>query len=54
MFSWYDYNFYASAENHPEVDPLPKWMFTLAALFLFIAYTLGKAMKETKTKFMLS
>lgn len=51
MFSIYDYDFYASSENHPEVPPLPKWTFTLAAIFLFLAYTLdgidGKQARRT-------
>lgn len=36
-----DYNFYSSDKDHPEVPPLPKWIFTLAAINIFIAYTLG-------------
>lgn len=42
MFSWLDYDFQAASENHPEVPSLPKWTYTAAAIFLFIAYTLGK------------
>jgi ethanolaminephosphotransferase len=42
LFSYYDYNFYASSIDHPEVPPLPLWLWGLAALNLFLAYTLGK------------
>lgn len=41
MFTWKDYGFYASDPDQPEYPPLPKWSFTVGALFLFLAYTLG-------------
>lgn len=42
LFSFKDYEFYASDPDRPEYLPLPRWTYTLAALFLFLAYTLGK------------
>ncbi|KAF2885223.1 hypothetical protein ILUMI_20942 [Ignelater luminosus] len=51
LFTWMDYNFFASSPDHPEVPPLPKWTFTLSAINLFIAYTLdgidGKQARRT-------
>lgn len=41
LFSVMDYNFYSSDKDHPEVSPLPNWTFTLAAINIFVAYTLG-------------
>ncbi|KAJ8941713.1 hypothetical protein NQ318_023309, partial [Aromia moschata] len=42
IFAWLDYGFYASDPDYPETASLPRWTFTVAAVFLFIAYTLGK------------
>ncbi|XP_065342656.1 ethanolaminephosphotransferase 1-like [Cloeon dipterum] len=53
LFSYYDYNFYASSSDHPEVSPLPRWLWATAALNLFLAYTLdgidGKQARRTQT-----
>jgi ethanolaminephosphotransferase len=51
LFAWKDYGFYASDPDHPEFPALPRWTFTVAALFLFLAYTLdgidGKQARRT-------
>ncbi|KAK4885714.1 hypothetical protein RN001_001985 [Aquatica leii] len=51
LFTIADYYFLASDTEHPEVLPLPKWTFTVAAVSLFIAYTLdgidGKQARRT-------
>ncbi|XP_044263654.1 ethanolaminephosphotransferase 1-like [Tribolium madens] len=51
LFTWKDYSFYASDPDHPEYPALPQWTFTVAALFLFLAYTLdgidGKQARRT-------
>lgn len=53
MFSWLDYWFYASDDEHPEHEPIPRWAFALAAANIFIAYTLdgidGKQARRTGT-----
>ncbi|XP_044745518.1 ethanolaminephosphotransferase 1-like isoform X1 [Coccinella septempunctata] len=53
MFMIMDYYFYASDEEHPEFPPLPRWAFMLAAIFIFLAYTLdgidGKQARKTGT-----
>ncbi|CAH1116634.1 unnamed protein product [Phaedon cochleariae] len=53
LFAVLDYNFYSSDIDHPEVNPLPKWTFMTAGIFLFIAYTLdgidGKQARRTGT-----
>lgn len=49
MFSVLDYSFLSSDPDHPEVSPLPKWTYTAAAIFLFLAYTLGKNCLRTFT-----
>ncbi|VEN34200.1 unnamed protein product [Callosobruchus maculatus] len=43
VFTALDYNYYASDPDHPEVEPLPRWVFMMAAIFLFLAYTLVMA-----------
>ncbi|CAH1114558.1 unnamed protein product [Psylliodes chrysocephalus] len=52
-FAFLDYNFYAADPDHPEVEPLGKWPYMTAAIFLFIAYTLdgidGKQARRTGT-----
>jgi hypothetical protein len=50
LFAWKDYGFYASDPDHPEFPALPRWTFTVAALFLFLAYTLGKQKYVTRCK----
>ncbi|XP_017770571.1 PREDICTED: ethanolaminephosphotransferase 1-like [Nicrophorus vespilloides] len=53
LLSYYDYDFYANARDHPEVDPIPNWVFMTSAIFLFLAYTLdgidGKQARRTGT-----
>ncbi|KAK9869249.1 hypothetical protein WA026_002999 [Henosepilachna vigintioctopunctata] len=48
-----DYSFYATDVDHPEVAPLPNWTFMVAAIFIFLAYTLdgidGKQARKTGT-----
>jgi hypothetical protein len=43
MFSYYDYNFYASNDGYPEFPAVPRWVWAVAAINLFLAYTLGKS-----------
>lgn len=50
LFAWKDYGFYASDPDHPEFPALPRWTFTVAALFLFLAYTLGKQKYDARCK----
>jgi hypothetical protein len=40
MLSWYDWDFYASTSSE-SVAPVPNWFWGLAALNIFLAYTLG-------------
>ena len=47
MFSYYDYDFYASSDEHPEVPAVPQWVWGVAAFNLFLAYTLGKSAIES-------
>ncbi|KAF4520542.1 hypothetical protein B566_EDAN008741 [Ephemera danica] len=53
IFSWYDYSFYASSSDHPEAAPIARWVWGLAAVNLFLAYTLdgidGKQARRTQT-----
>ncbi|XP_012273666.1 ethanolaminephosphotransferase 1 [Orussus abietinus] len=53
MFASYDRYFYASSDDHPEYPPIPRWVFALAAFFIFMAYTLdgidGKQARRTQT-----
>ncbi|XP_068084293.1 ethanolaminephosphotransferase 1 isoform X2 [Anabrus simplex] len=53
MFSYYDYYFYASSSDHPEVSAIPRWVWAVAAINLFLAYTLdgidGKQARRTQT-----
>jgi ethanolaminephosphotransferase len=46
IFSYYDYGFYASSNEHPEVPAIPQWVWAVAALNIFLAYTLGKLTHE--------
>lgn len=43
MFTLLDYDFFCSDKDHPEVGPLANWVFTVAGINIFIAYTLGKS-----------
>lgn len=43
LLSYYDYNFYASSDEHPEFPAVPQWVWAVAALNIFLAYTLGKS-----------
>lgn len=51
LFSIMDYYILASDDDYPDISPLPKWTFTVAAIFMFIAYTLdgidGKQARRT-------
>ncbi|XP_066143748.1 ethanolaminephosphotransferase 1-like isoform X1 [Euwallacea fornicatus] len=48
-----DYDFTASDPDHPEVAPLPRWVWFMAGLLLFVGYTLdgidGKQARRTGT-----
>ncbi|KAJ9582705.1 hypothetical protein L9F63_022946, partial [Diploptera punctata] len=52
MFTYYDYDFYASSDV-PEVAPVPRWVWGVAAISIFLAYTLdgidGKQARRTQT-----
>ncbi|KAK0181669.1 hypothetical protein PV327_003934 [Microctonus hyperodae] len=53
IFAHYDYYFYASSDDHPEYEPIPRWIFAIAAFNIFMAYTLdgidGKQARRTQT-----
>ncbi|XP_025833367.1 ethanolaminephosphotransferase 1-like isoform X2 [Agrilus planipennis] len=53
MFSYEDYEFYASAVEKPEVPLIPSWVFIVGAINIFLAYTLdgidGKQARRTGT-----
>ncbi|KAL1455147.1 hypothetical protein WDU94_009262 [Cyamophila willieti] len=53
LLSIFDYNYYASSLTHPDYPPLPKWIFTLVGIYIFLAYTLdgidGKQARRTGT-----
>lgn len=42
LFSYYDYGFDAFAGDSPDEDAIPRWVWALSAVNLFVAYTLGK------------
>ena len=43
LLTFYDYYFVASSEgNKPAVPPVPRWVWLLAAVNLFLSHTLGK------------
>lgn len=44
LLSWYDWNFWASSGN-PQTTPIPNAIWALAAINIFLAYTLGKQIK---------
>lgn len=41
LLSYYDWSFYASTDNEA-YKPIPDWIWLVAAINLFLAYTLGK------------
>ncbi|XP_031328777.1 ethanolaminephosphotransferase 1-like isoform X2 [Photinus pyralis] len=51
LFTIMDYYILASDDDYPDVSPLPKWTFIVAAIFMFVAYTLdgidGKQARRT-------
>lgn len=47
LLSYYDYDFYASSDEHPEVPAVPHWVWGVAAFNIFLAYTLGKSAIES-------
>jgi hypothetical protein len=49
IFSYYDYGFYASSDEHPDIPAIPQWVWGVAALNIFLAYTLGKSTHESFT-----
>lgn len=51
IFSYYDYNFYASSDEHSDVPAIPQWVWAVAALNIFLAYTLGELTNEPFTSF---
>ena len=50
---YYDWYFYASSPTHPEVNPIPRWVWFVLLVFHFGSHTLdgidGKQAKRTKT-----
>lgn len=50
---YYDWGFYASSPNHPEVSPIPAWIWFVLFVFHFGSHTLdgidGKQAKRTKS-----
>lgn len=40
LLSFYDFSFYASSENEA-YPPVPNWVFFVAGILIFVAYTLG-------------
>ncbi|XP_058801369.1 ethanolaminephosphotransferase 1-like [Phymastichus coffea] len=53
MFSIYDYYYYASSDDHPEYQNIPRWVFAAGAFNVFMAYTLdgidGKQARRTES-----
>lgn len=53
LFSYYDYYFYASSSVHQWDRPIPRWVWAVAAINIFLAYTLdgidGKQARRTQT-----
>ena len=44
LLTFYDYYFVASTVgNKPDVRPVPRWVWLMAAVNLFLSHTLGKA-----------
>jgi len=40
LLAYYDYGFYVSGINY-KADPIPRWVFGVVSLFIFISYSLG-------------
>lgn len=53
LLAYFDPHFYASSRDHPEAPPIPNVVFLIAAIAIFIAYTLdgidGKQARRTQT-----
>lgn len=53
ILTYYDANFYASDDKHPEYPPIPRWVWMVAALCMFWAHQLdgidGKQARRTGT-----
>jgi len=53
VFTYYDADFYASSDNHPDYPPIPNWVWLFSGLCIFLAHTLdgtdGKQARRTKT-----
>lgn len=51
LFAYYDWDFFASTDNSE--FPIPRWVFLLSAINIFLAYTLdgidGKQARRTQT-----
>lgn len=51
LLSYYDYAFYASSDLHPDVPPVPPWVWIVCAVNQFFAHTLdgidGKHARKT-------
>lgn len=51
LLCYYDYYYYASSSNYPEYVTIPKYVFTLIGILIFVAYTLdgidGKQARRT-------
>ncbi|XP_039299223.1 ethanolaminephosphotransferase 1-like isoform X1 [Nilaparvata lugens] len=53
LLSIYDYHFYANSTDFPQYATIPRWVYLVTALSIFIAYTLdgidGKQARRTNT-----
>lgn len=46
LLCYYDYYYYASSSNYPEYVTIPKYVFTLIGILIFVAYTLGRYLSK--------
>lgn len=53
VLTYYDSDFYASSDIHPEYPPIPNWVWLFSSACIFLAHTLdgtdGKQARRTKT-----
>ncbi|XP_013183063.2 ethanolaminephosphotransferase 1 [Amyelois transitella] len=53
LFSYYDFGFYALTQQNKDGDSIPRWVWAVSAVNLFVAYTLdgidGKQARRTGT-----
>ncbi|CAD5122824.1 DgyrCDS11228 [Dimorphilus gyrociliatus] len=53
IVSIYDWDFYAASDTHPEYPPIPRWVWIVSSICIFVAHQLdgidGKQARRTKS-----